>query len=82
MFRIPTLIIWFSGARVGTPETRTEGVVTWRSVTATSGSRERPEVIIATSSSGDEGMPANNGHRKSKATRIVALLALSVTLSE
>ena len=28
MFKTPTLIIWFSGDRVGTPATRTEGVVT------------------------------------------------------
>ena len=82
MFRIPTLIIWFSGESVGTPEMRTEGVVTWRSVTATSGSRERPDVIIGTSSAGDAGIPANKGDRKSKATRIVALLAVSETFCE
>jgi hypothetical protein len=78
MFRIPTLIMWFSGERVGTPETSTEGVVMWRSVTATSGSFVCfPDVIIGASSTEDDGIAANNGDRNSNATRIVALLALS-----
>ena len=69
-----------TGASVGVPPTIAEAVVTSRSVTTTSGLIWRVELGIDFSSSVAMGMPARSGDRKSRATRIVALLAVFVVL--
>ena len=54
--------------------------MTSRSVTTTSGPIWRVELGIGFSSSVATGIPASRGERKSRATRIVALLAVLVVL--
>ena len=63
---------------MGTPDTMDEGVVTFRSVTATSGSVDLPEVIFGDSSIGKVGTPERRGIKRSIAAKTVALQAILV----
>ena len=64
---------------MGTPDTMDEGVVTLRSVTATSASVDFPEVIIGDSSTGYVGTPAKRGIMRRIAVRTVTLHAIRET---
>ena len=65
-------------ARVGFPlGAITDGVVTFRSVTATSGSVDLPEVILGASSIEVDGAAVSSGAINNIVIRIAALLAVT-----
>jgi hypothetical protein len=69
-----TRMMWVCGARVGTPKIMADGVVTFRSVTATSASVDLPNVDWARGSTEWLEVCASNGRTNSMTTMAVALL--------